>query len=226
MTDRDLAIKYAPHLYFDKNEPFTIDQIGYSVIRKSQRSPSFNREILVDKEKVDFVIEYPLYYDYDIQHMYDLEHFWVYVDYDGRVCDGEASAHGSYLNCFRYTEKLEDETHIPIYVQPGKHALMPDGKLFKLFGDYDIACNKRAGTAGLLVNDLFKGMLIKDQYIDYEVCKYIREKFSFKPSLEFHPVSYSEDIIVTWDELYLIIPERINKLLKELGLIHTRNIHE
>lgn len=226
MTERELALKYAPHLYFDKDEPFIIDQIGYSVIHKSQRSLSFNRTIAVDKGRVDFVIEYQLYYDYDIQHMYDLEHFWVYVDYDGRVCDGEASAHGSYLNCFRYSEKTEDETHIPIYVQPGKHALMPDGKLFKLFGDYEAVCSERAGIAGLLVNDLFEGVLIKDQYIDYEVCKYIREKYSFKPSLEFYPVNYPEDIIVTWDELFLTIPKRINKLLQELGLIKTGNMHE
>lgn len=221
MTERELAIKYAPHLYFDKNEPFTIDQIGYTVIVQSQRSPSFNRDIPVDKSKVDFVIEYALYYDFDIQHMYDLEHFWVYVDYNGRVCDGEASAHGSYMNCFRYAGRVEDETHIPVYVQPGKHALMPDGQMFKLFGDYDVVCGKRAGIAGLLVNDLFRGRLIEDMYIDYEICKYIREHFSFQASLEFHPVSYGEDILVTWDELYEIIPKRINKLLKEMGLIKT-----
>ncbi len=79
MTDRELAIKYAPHLYFDKNEPFTIDQIGYSILRNSQKSPSFERDIWIDETKISYVIEYQLYYDYDIQHMYDLEHFWVYI---------------------------------------------------------------------------------------------------------------------------------------------------
>jgi hypothetical protein len=151
--------------------------------------------------------------------MYDLEHFWVYVDHNGRVFDGEASAHGSFMNCYHYEEKVEDETHIPIYVQPGKHALLPDGKMFKLFSEYDIACNKLAGIAGLLVNNLFKGIIIKDSYIDYRVCNYIRDTFSFKPSLEFYPVNYTEDIIVTWEELFLIIPKRINKLLEGLDLL-------
>ena len=218
MTDREIAIMYAPHLYFDKNEPFTIDQIGYSVIRSSGRSKSFNRNIWIDEEKVAFVIEYQLYYDYDIQHMYDLEHVWVYVDHEGRVYDAEASAHGMHMNCFRYAMAVEDSTHIPVYVQPGKHALFPDGNLFKLYSDYQTVCNKRAGIDGLLVADMFKGIIMKDSYIDYQVSSHIRERFSFQPSLEFYPVHYEEDIIVTWEELFLIIPKRIRKLLDDLGL--------
>jgi hypothetical protein len=218
MTDRELAIKYTPHLYFDKNEPFTIDQIGYSVIRESGRSTSFDRDIWINEEKVSFVIEYQLYYDYDIQHMYDLEHLWVYVDHNGNVCDGEASAHGSHMNCYRYTMKVENETHIPIYVQPGKHAMFPDGNLFKLFGDYSAPCNELAGVDGLLVKEMFQGMIKKNSYIDYKVCTFIREQFSFQPTLEFYPVVYEEGLIVPWEELFLIIPKRINKLLKGLGL--------
>jgi hypothetical protein len=218
MTSRELAIKYAPHLYSDKNEPFDIIHIGYQIYQNSGRSASFNREIWVDKAKVSFVIEYQLYYDYDIQHMYDLEHLWVYVDHDGNVYDAEASAHGMHMNCYKYTMTLEDQTHIPIYVQPGKHAMFPEGKLFQLYSDYQIVCNKRAGIDGLLVADLFKGIIIKDSYIDYQVSSYIREHFAFEPSLEFNPVQYTEDIIVSWDELFLIIPKRIRKLLDDLGL--------
>ncbi len=218
MTDRELAIKYAPHLYFDKNEPFTIDQIGYDIIRTSGRSRSFDRDIWIDTDKVAFVIEYQLYYDFDIQHMYDLEHFWVYVGHDGNVVDGEASAHGSHMNCFQYSKVLEEETHIPIYIQPGKHAVFPDGKLFLLFSDVDVVCHKYAGTGGLLVNNLFKGLLHTNSYLNYQICSYIRENFSFHPTLEFVPAPYNEDIIVTWDELYRIIPRRIEHLLKKLGI--------
>jgi hypothetical protein len=218
MTDRELAIKYAPHLYFDKKEPFPIDQIGYSIFRSSQRSASFDRDIWVDEKTVAFVVEYQLYYDFDIQHMYDLEHLWVYVDHDGKVCDGEASAHGSHMNCYRYTMRLEDETHIPIYVQPGKHAMFPDGNLFKLFGDCGVCCDKMAGVDGLLIKDMFKDQIMKNSYIDYMVCTYIREHFSFQPSLEFIPTQYDENIIVSWEELISIIPKRINKLLARLDL--------
>lgn len=219
-SEKDLAMQYAPYLYFDNNEPFTVDKIGYSVIRTSQRSPSFPRDIRINKDKVDFVIEYALYYDYDIQHLYDLEHFWVYVDYDGNVCDGETSAHGNYFNCFRYSEKVMDGTHIPLFVQPGKHAMLPEGNMFKLFGDYEIVCNERAGVDGLLIPDMFEGALTKDPLTDYAVCKYIREKYSFQPSLTFYHLSYSEDILMTWEELYVFIPQRLGKILKELGCCH------
>ncbi|MDF2484545.1 MAG: hypothetical protein K0R46_713 [Herbinix sp.] len=218
MTDRELAIKYAPHLYFDKNEPFTLDQLGYDIIRTSERSKSFERDIWIDTDKVALVIEYQLYFDFDIQHMYDLEHFWVYVGHDGKVVDGEASAHGSHMNCFQYTRALEEETHIPIYIQPGKHAVFPEGKLFKLFSDVELVCHKYAGTAGLLITKLFQGVLHKNSYLDYQVCSYIRENFSFHPTLEFVPIQVDENIVVTWEELYEIIPVRIERLLKKLGI--------
>ncbi len=216
--DYELALKYAPHLYYDKNEPFAVNRIGYSIFRQSGRSKSFERDILVSPEKAAYVIEYQLYYDFDIQHMYDLEHVWIYVGYNGEVADAEASAHGSWMNCFRYLGALEEGTHIPVYVQPGKHAMLPDGKLFCLFGDCAAACNKAAGTSGLLVTKLYRDIIVKDSYMDLQVCNYIRENYSFEPSLEFYPAAYPEDIIITWEELYCFIPVRINKLLADLGL--------
>ncbi len=218
MTDRELALKYAPHLYFDKNEPFTIDQIGYNIMYKPERSKSFDRDLWFDPKKVAFVIEYQLYFDFDIQHMYDLEHFWVYVGHDGSVADAEASSHGRHINCFQYSQTVEEATHVPIYIQPGKHAVFPDGKLFKLFSDVDLACNEYAGTAGLLVTKLFEGILRKSSYIDYQICNYIRDNFSFHPTLEFYPVKYEETIIIPWEELFELIPKRIERLLDMLEI--------
>ncbi|BCJ96408.1 hypothetical protein acsn021_39770 [Anaerocolumna cellulosilytica] len=218
MTDKELAEKYAPHLYFDRMEPFRLEYIGYQVIRSSMRSPSFKRDIWVNKDKASFVIEYQLYFDYDIQHMYDLEHFWVYVDNKGKVCDGEASAHGRILNCFQYLKKLEEDTHIPLYVQPGKHALLPESELFKLFSDYKSACQEFAGLDGLLIADMFQGKIMKNKYIHYKVCEYIREKYSFAPSMDFYIIPYDREYI-PWTELCEIIPRRINTLLEELNLL-------
>lgn len=222
MTDRELAAKYRPYLYFDKNETIPIAKIGYKLIRNSGRSPSFNRDIYIDKQKVNFAIEYQLYYDYDIQHMYDLEHVWVYVDYNGRVYDGEASQHGGQLNCFKLREMVEDETHIPVYVQPGKHAMLPDGQMFKLFGNYKEVCNELAGIDGLLVNDLFKGLIYKNSHIDYLVCNYIRENLSFEPSLEFYHAQISDEILIEWDDLFKLIPQRINRLTQNLYLFASK----
>lgn len=218
MTDKELAVKYAPHLYFDKKKPFDIKHIGYQVIRTSMKSPSFKREIWIDKERADFVIEYQFYFDFDIQHMYDLEHFWVYVGKDEQVCDGEASAHGKVLNCYQYLNRLEGGTHIPLYVQPGKHALLPDSELCKLFSDYKTACHKLAGLDGLLIPDMFQGQMINNKYINYQVCNYIRENYSFEPSMEFVAIPYEGEYI-PWTTLCEIIPKRINSLLTELKLV-------
>ena len=145
--ERQLALRYAPHVYFDKNETIPLALVGYDIHRGTRRSRSFRRTLAVDLEKAEFVIEYAYYFDYDIQHMYDLEHVWVWVGHDGQVVDAECSSHGQYVNCWRYRPQAEDGTHVAVYCQPGKHAFFPDGKLFLLFSNVYETCTKLASTA-------------------------------------------------------------------------------
>lgn len=95
--DRRLAMKYAPRLLFDQNEPFFPVRLGITVMRQEEESPSFRRRLAVNHPDVLAVVEYAIYYDYDIQHLYDLEHVWVYIGRDGEVVDAEASFHGKFL---------------------------------------------------------------------------------------------------------------------------------
>ncbi len=215
-ADRMLAVKYAPHLYFDRNEPFPVDGIGFHVFRESSRSRSFNRDIRL-VEGTAFVIEYAIYYDYDIQHMYDLEHVWIHVGHDGQIRDAEASAHGGVLNLFRLSKPLEAKTHVPVFVQPGKHAMLPDGEWFKLYGDYEAVCGELAGVDGLLVPEMLRDVLPKSSAIDARVCARIRENYRFRPTLDFRHVPSSEDLFMTWDELIRLIPDRIRNLLTRTG---------
>lgn len=218
MTDRELALRYAPHIYLDRKEPFPIEHLGYSVLRGPCRSPSFQRDFCFDNPEVAFIIEYAIYFDYDIQHMYDLEHFWVYVGHDGRVVDGESSSHGGYINCWRYNRKLEDGTHIPIYGQPGKHAFYPEGKMFLMIENYETVCGQRAGVDGLLIPPFLQGELWKDQLTDFLVCEHIRKNYMFKPTLEFERFVCRDEQYVPMDELMRIIPRRIKKMLAGLGV--------
>ena len=90
MYDKRLALKYAPILHFDRDETIPLQKVGYTVFREERSSDSFPRRTV----KPDFcglVIEYALFWDYDIQHMYDLEHIWVWVSPNGRVTKAEAS---------------------------------------------------------------------------------------------------------------------------------------
>lgn len=81
-----LALAYQPYIQKDLNEPFPIRYFGYTVFRDREPSPSFPKLTLDPSELgAAYIIEYAVYYDYDIQHLYDLEHVWVAVDQAGTV---------------------------------------------------------------------------------------------------------------------------------------------
>lgn len=215
LADRELALRYRPLPMVDRNEPFPLVHLGYRVFRASQPSATFRRDIWVEAPAV-LAIEYQLYYDFDIQHLYDLEHCWVWIAADGTLLDAEASEHGSRKNCFRLAEPPVDGTHLPIYIQPGKHAVMPRGELFGLYSDREAACNRLAGVDGVLVNELFRGRILKTSHIDHLVCTFIRERYAFNPSWEFAPAEVPEAAVVPWEELDRIIPERINRWVDQI----------
>ncbi|MCU0503271.1 MAG: glycerophosphodiester phosphodiesterase [Anaerolineae bacterium] len=95
-TDRRLAMRYAPILRFDANEPFLPLAAGYTIFRESGASPSFQRGRVIDlapegESPAALAIEYAIWWDWDIGHLYELEHAWVYVDAQGQVVRAEAS---------------------------------------------------------------------------------------------------------------------------------------
>lgn len=93
----ELAMSYAPYLYFDKKEPFFPVRVGVTVLEEAGPSPSFRRRFEFEQPELKYIIEYAIYWDYDIQHLYELEHVWVYVGQDGQVLDCDASFHGWYF---------------------------------------------------------------------------------------------------------------------------------
>ena len=82
-SDHQLAIKYAPRIRFDAREPFMPSVIGYTVFRETCKSLSFPREITITAE-TPIVIEYAVWWDWDIEHLYELEHIWVLLDENGK----------------------------------------------------------------------------------------------------------------------------------------------
>ncbi len=210
MNNFELAIKYCPRIMFDKAEPFNVQGIGYSIFTQPKASKSFRREFYFNPAEAAFVIEYAVYFDYDIQHLYDLEHIWIYVDHNGRICDAEASFHGFCLKSMALGNSVIcDESHFQIYCQPGKHAFMPDGSLFKLLPDLYLCCNVLAGMEGLLVMDMFKEYYWTNDERQGRVKQYIYNNFAFEPTLQFEHRPLKTSIFHTWEELYNLIPERI-----------------
>ncbi|NSW91112.1 MAG: hypothetical protein HPY74_10665 [Firmicutes bacterium] len=213
---KEIVKKYSPYIYFDENEPFFPVKVGYSIFDKPGESKSFNRKIEFDTDSVDFAIEYAIYWDYDIQHLYELEHVWIYIDKNEKLVDGEASFHGRYLKALlKDKSNIEDETHMRVYSQPGKHAFFPKPEYFELIPDLRTATYERAGNSGLIVTSIFKGIYETNEDINRMVEDYLK-KFKFKPAMRFRKYVIPDNIFITWEELFIEIPQRIADRLEEI----------
>lgn len=221
MTEQELALRYAPIVHFDENETIPLQAVGYTVATQTVRSQSFPKREIEVPLGAACVIEYAYYWDYDIQHMYDLEHIWVTVDADGQVIDAEGSFHGKYLKLLLPElpgALLPSQGHVHAFCQPGKHALLPDGRLFRLLPDWYAACTDACGGP-VLVGGCFNGAYHPTTEEDACSIRYLRENLSFKPTLRF--TKKAEDLGVTprymsWRELYAEIPQRIRRECERL----------
>lgn len=214
--DQKIALQYQPRIRFDLAEPFAVKGMGYTVFRSTGKSASFRRTVTVDPEKTAFAVEYAVYFDYDIQHLYDLEHVWVYVGHDGKVNDAEASFHGKYLKAMSLGGNVENGAHVRLFCQPGKHAFLPEGRLFTLLPDWNEACNAQAGNMGLLVMDLFGDAISTTPELQETVHRYIRGKYAFRPTLQFEPRALDDSLFLPWPRLKAEIPIRIQKELARI----------
>lgn len=218
MQDKGLAVKYAPILHFDENETIPLIAVGYTVFREGMRSDSFPKRTIMPDE-CGLVIEYALYWDYDIQHMYDLEHIWVWVAADGRITRAEGSFHGKFLTLWEpelpFAQRPEG-THVHAFCQPGKHAFLPDGQLFRLIPGWRESCNACSG-GDVLVGGPFQG-LYQSAPAEDECCRrHIREKYAFDPTLVFDEgAAIAEALLCPWETLKSWIPGRIRQVLDEL----------
>jgi len=220
MTEQDMletAMSYAPVLMFDRNEPFYPDFVGVSILDKSGPSPSFQREIHYPVEAVQYVIEFSIWWDYEIGHLYEMEHVWIYVGHDGEVVDCEASFHGRVLRGLLKDRVNVVGRHVCLYSQPGKHAFSPIPVVFELLPDLYSAAGANAGCDGLLVNEMFKDYFQTNEEIDASVRSFLQTK-AFVPSMEFEEYLLEPSLFIPWEQLFAMIPERIESRLRELEL--------
>ncbi|WP_051236946.1 hypothetical protein [Paenibacillus pinihumi] len=213
---QETVLRLAPQLYLDRIEPFLPIRAGVSVYEETRRSDSFDRTIQVDSTKVKAVIEYAIYYDYDIQHLYDLEHVWVYVGHEDEIVSVEASFHGRYfLGVLPDRSNLIEGRGPRLYSQPGKHAMSPQADLFLLIPNVTSCCTTEAGDGGLLEPDLFAGEFKHGDNIDQIAEEHLRT-FSFEPTFDYVPFEWPADAFVSWEALRKEIPVRMRKLVAEI----------
>lgn len=212
----DTVLRVSPILYMDRLEPFKPIRIGVTVLEAPAPSPSSDRFIHFDTSRIRTVIEYAIYWDYDIQHIYDLEHVWIYVDHEGEIASCEASFHGRYfIGLLPDRSNLLANQRVKLFVQPGKHAMIPIQDFFRLLPNVESCCQSEAGIDGVLEPAMFRGQYKSGEDIDQRAEKHLRE-FSFQPSFEYVPHEWASDAFVPWMELTKEIPIRMKALLAEI----------
>jgi len=204
---------YLPHIMQDTREPFALQAIGTTVFEQTRTSDSFRRLVVVPSGAM--VVEYQLFWLYDIQHLYDLEHIWVTVK-DQAIVHVEASFHGRYLNASNLAAKADDQKPV-LYCQPGKHAFLPLGRLFSLLPDSDSCCNESAGCAGFLVMDMFASTLRTNSDINAVVADHLKRTYAFAPSWQWEEMETSQVPLMTFCDLKECIVHSISCELAALG---------
>lgn len=214
--DTEQILRYQPRIFRDRLEPFPIQWIGCTVFTQKRRSASFPKwEVDPAKEGLAMIIEYAVFYDYDIQHLYDLEHIWVGVDENGQVRDCWCSFHGMRLRAAGVPGFRVEDTHPVLYSQPGKHAMLPDPALFVLHPEFHRACSAEAG-GGVLLPALLQGAVRTDEALDKRVSSYIRKQFAFTPSLEFVRQELQPEQLISWPELLEKIPHQLKAQIERI----------
>lgn len=218
MDDLALALKYAPIIHYDVDETIPLRRVGYTIFREEMRSDSFPKRT-VKPDLCGLVIEYALFWDYDIQHMYDLEHIWVWVSADGRVARAEASFHGKYLTLWSADmafAQLPMENHVHAWCQPGKHAFLPNGQFFRLIPGWKECCIEAAGGP-ILVGGPFSNTYHPTPEEDARCEAYIRTHLAFEPTLTFDEGTVlPAELLCPWETLKAWIPGRIAVLCESL----------
>jgi hypothetical protein len=209
-----LILKYQPYIYRDKRDPFPVRFIGCTVFTEKRRSDSFPKWIVDPAEAgAKMIMEYAIYYDYDIQHLYDLEHIWVAVGEDGNVVDCWCSFHGMRLRAAGVGSFYLEGTHPVLYSQPGKHAMLPDPTLFALHPQLHTACMRDAG-GGLLIPSFLAGAVETNEKRDAAIGHYIRTNYSFVPSMVFEREEIAAAQYISWPALLDKIPQLLGAQLK------------
>ncbi len=222
MNQSNTAWTRFPVLVFDLMEPFLPSRVGYSLFHEPCDSRADYRRRLAGDHALSFtlpglstVIEYGVWWDWDIEHLYELEAVWVYLDESERLLRVEASWHGRF-NVMEIEGKIPLRDGRPLlYSQPGKHAFAPSPDWFKK-ADTTESCRTNAGKAGVHVTPLFEGRITKDEPRDALARGYLRKK-AFVPSFRFvKEWRMPPEAFVPWVEMEAWIPRRVEEILTRL----------
>lgn len=223
MRDIDAAFDHFPIIMFDRMEPFLPNKVGFSVFRRpSDSRVDYSRKlggaaaISFDLPSLEFVIEYGIWWDWDIEHLYELEAVWVYIDRDGEYLRVEASSHGGFVD-MKVGGRIPLRDGRPVlFSQPGKHAFAASPDAFSP-QNCMAQCTRNSGSMGVLASPLFEGRIRKTKELDSLVKEYLRKR-AFAPSFSFTKEwRMPRGAFEPWDQMAGWIPPRVEEILSRLA---------
>lgn len=216
--DLALARRLAPVIRFADNEPFLPSKVGVSLLDRPGKSPSAHLDITFETG-VAKVIEYAIWWDWDVQHLYELEHIWLKLDADDQIVAVEASAHGGKFGMVGSDGGLPlVDGRVTLVSTPGKHAFTAtvEGQGKDRQGTI-AACGELAGRGGVLLNDMFAPAIGPVSSEDHRAVKRYLQVRAFTPRFHFdNLVPLSELELVSWDHLAAWIPGRVRDVLAQV----------
>ena len=219
-SDQDyaLALRHAPRIRFDEREPFLPSAVGYTVFRSEADSPSFPRRLTLS-DGATCVIEYAVWWDWDIQHLYELEHIWVYLDEHDQVIAADASWHGGLHKMLEADGAVPlEDGRVTLFSEPGKHAFAPiEAWLLEREPQTRGGCGIHAGKGGVLVTALFDGIIHDRNPLTNQLAWSYLEQYAFEPTFSFtRSFDLSDAALVPWSTLFEWIPARVNWWTRQL----------
>lgn len=165
-NDERLARALAPVIRFCANEPFFPSAVGISFISAPGQAVAAPRQIDFEPG-VARVIEYAVWWDWDIQHLYELEHIWLKLDENDKLVSVAASRHGGLYDMRRSDGSLPIENgRVTLYAEPGKHAFHPEPASMEA-----VHKNLAGACSGTTLHAFSKGhILINDMFRDAFSC--------------------------------------------------------
>jgi hypothetical protein len=227
LDDLDLAARHAPILCFDREEPFLPSRVGWTILREPADSAVDLRRRLDGAQPLRFdlpgleaIVEYGIWWDWDIEHLYELEAAWVYLG-AGELLSVEASWHGRFHEMRVNGQTPRRGPRPVLFSQPGKHAFAPEPSWFSPPEKFIAPCRATPGSMGVLVTALFEGRLTKTTADDERAAAYLRSR-AFTPSFVFdQEFPIEREHLCPWTELQSWIPGRVAAIMEALRDGHT-----
>ena len=217
-ADRALAAAIAPVIRFAANEPFLPSKVGITVLAKPRQSPSAELAITFGPG-VTRVIEYAIWWDWDIQHLYELEHVWLKVDATNRIVAVAASAHGKLFDMVRPDGSLPmEDGRVTLYAEPGKHAFHagPETIAAKRQG-LEASCGPMTAEGHVLINAMFEAAFGDITAADHRAVRRHLQGRAFLPSFTFdQQFDVATLECLSWPELHAYIARRVPQVLAEV----------